>query len=403
MVYRDPRSAQRLISQGEEEAAITEMLGPRPNPGGYQPPGPGMIPGNPSKPFRFNDPVPGQDPIRPAFQPTKPSVTTITPDRQTPFSRSDAQALAALDPRALDDANALAARPESMPRMITGKNETTGESFQMQPTARVDRNALAKLYAGAQERKGQERQDSVRGQEQAGKERLVGIPGQQLNERDKYRVDSEERVTGKKLEADAPGRAADIAGKNAQTAAVTGGEARAQAGAARQPNQEKLALIEKVLEAKRSSPFATTSQGRSDIAAVEKMLASMSGVDLPPAPAQNGGGINIAGVDAVMADPGVEDLMKKIEGSAQGTMLNSPGNRQEQNLHIQTLNRRLQALAQAQGIDISEIAPQIKARLAKSINKRSFGQSLGEMPGLRQIDALLGVERASPPAALVGE
>lgn len=183
MVYRDPRAAQNLIDQGEEEAGLTALLGPRPTPDYHPAPGSGMIPGNP-RPFRFSDPVPGQDPgIQPAFQNAKPAVTTITPDRQTPFSRADAQALAALDPRALDEANALAARPESMPRMITGKNETTGESFQMQPTARVDRNALAKLYAAAQERKGQERQDAVRGQEQAGRERLVAIPGQQATER----------------------------------------------------------------------------------------------------------------------------------------------------------------------------------------------------------------------------
>src|SRR5688572_1703456 len=122
--------------------------------------------------------------------------TVLTPGRTTPFSRADAQALAALDPRALAEAKAIAAMPESMPAKMTGS--FGGKSFEMQPSARVDRNALAKLYASAQERKGQERQDAVRGQEQSGRERIVSIPGEQATKRREMELGTEERLTGKK-------------------------------------------------------------------------------------------------------------------------------------------------------------------------------------------------------------
>lgn len=278
-----------------------------------------------------------------------PPVTMLQPGRTSPFSRADAQALAALDPRALEEARGVAALPESTPAKITGS--FGGKSFEMQPSARVDRNALAKLYAAAQERKGQERQDAVRSQEQSGRERIVSIPGQQGLEKRKAELEAEERITGKKLEADAPARAADIAAKQAQTAAATGAEQRAQAQAARQPTPQQEAIDAALAQAE-ASPFAQTPEGRKRIAALYKQ--STAGKALPPedaalaAEGAAGPGPDIGSAAAeVMADPGIAAIIARTKETKPGVFSGSR-------------DRQTNAAARA----LAERA--IKARLARS-------------------------------------
>ena len=258
----------------------------------------------------------------PAIDLRKSPVTTLQPSRTAAFSRADAQALHALDPRALEEARGVAALPESTPAKMTGS--FGGKSFEMQPSARVDRNALAKLYAAAQERKGQERQDSVRAQEQGGKLALVEAPGKQLTDRRKMELEAEERITGKKLEADAPGRAADIAAKNAQTAAVTGGETRAQAQAARQKTPEQEAIDTALAEAQ-ASPFAQTPEGRARIAALAKR--STTGQAVPEsAEGVAGPGPDIGQATAeIMADPGIAAIIARVKETTPGVFTGSQG------------------------------------------------------------------------------
>lgn len=254
-----------------------------------------------------------------------PSVTTLQPGRTAPFSRADAQALAALDPRALNEAKSIAAMPESLPAKITGS--FGGRSFEMQPSARVDRNALARLYAQAQERKGQERQDAVRGQEQSGKERLVTIPGEQATQRRQMELQTEERITGKKLEADAPGRAADIAAKQAQTAAAMGAEQRAAEQANRQISPQQQAIDAALAEAQ-ASPFAQTPEGRARIAALYKQ--STAGKALPAGDAATaaagaaGSAPDIGTVAAeIMSDPGMAAIIARAKETTPGTFSGS--------------------------------------------------------------------------------
>lgn len=248
------------------------------------------------------DPYMANLPPRPQAQ-AAPAVTTLSPGRTTPFSRADAQALAALDPRALEQAKALAAMPESTPAKITGS--FGGKNFEMQPAARVDRNALARLYAGMQQKQGQERQDAVRGQEQSGRERLVTIPGEQLTNRRKMELESEERITGKKLEGEAPERAARIAQTQAQTAAVSGAETRAQAQAARQQTPQQEAIDTALAEAQ-ASPFAQTPEGRARIAALAKQ--STVGKVVPDSAATAGGPAPDP-IAALESDEGVQKII----------------------------------------------------------------------------------------------
>lgn len=297
----------------------------------------------PRDPYMASLPPAGPRPSAP------PPVTTLQPGRTSPFSRADAQALAALDPRALEEAKGVAALPESTPAKITGS--FGGKSFEMQPSARVDRNALAKLYAAAQERKGQERQDAVRSQEQSGRERIVSIPGQQGLEKRKAELEAEERITGKKLEADAPARAADIAAKQAQTAAATGAEQRAQAQAARQPTPQQEAIDAALAQAE-ASPFAQTPEGRKRIAALYKQ--STAGKALPPedaalaAEGAAGPGPDIGSAAAeVMADPGIAAIIARAKETKPGVFSGSR-------------DRQTNAAARA----LAERA--IKARLARS-------------------------------------
>lgn len=267
--------------------------------------------------------APPRDPYMaglPPRAPTSAPVTALTPGRTTPFSRADAQALAALDPRALDEAKALAAMPESTPAKITGS--FGGRNFEMQPAARVDRNALARLYAQAQERKGQERQDAVRGQEQAGRERIVAIPGEQLGKRREMELGAEERMAGKKFEAEAPVRQAEIEAKRAQTAATTGAEQRAAAQAAREPSPEQKAIDEALAQAE-ASPFAQTPEGRKRIEALR--ARSTAGRSLPPeAIAQPGPDIGTVTAE-IMADPGMAAIIARAKETEPGFFTGSRG------------------------------------------------------------------------------
>lgn len=275
--------------------------------------------------------APPRDPFMANLSPRQPQaapggpVTTLTPSRTTPFSRADAQALAALDPRALQEAKDLAALPESTPAKMTAT--FGGRNFEMQPSARVDRNALARLYAQAQERKGQERQDVVRGQEQAGKERIVSIPGEQATKRREMELGTEERLATKKAEAEAPIRAADIAAKAAQTAAVTGAEQRAAAAAARQPSPQQAAIDAALAEAQ-ASPFAQTPEGRQRIAALYRQ--STVGKALPPedaaAAATAGPSPDIGTATAeIMADPGMAAIIARAKETEPGLFTGGRG------------------------------------------------------------------------------
>ena len=281
----------------------------------------GMSAMSPRDPFMASLP-----PRQPQAAPGGP-VTTLQPSRTQPFSRADAQALHALDPRALEEARGVAALPESTPAKMTGS--FGGKSFEMQPSARVDRNALAKLYAAAQERKGQERQDSVRAQEQGGKLALVEAPGKQLTDRRKMELEAEERITGKKLEADAPGRAADIAAKNAQTAAVTGAEKRTQEQFGEEFTPETKAA-NALYERLTTGPFAQTQENRDAAKKVFPRTSYAAGAGEEEA-AVAGGAMAGPGPDIgqaaaeVMADPGIAAIIARAKETTPGVFTGGQG------------------------------------------------------------------------------
>ena len=269
---------------------------------------------------------PPRDPYMASLPPRQaaptPGVTTLQPGRTSAFSRADAQALAALDPRALDEARSLAALPESMPAKMTGS--FGGKSFEMQPSARVDRNALARLYSQAQTRQGQERQDSVRAQEQGGRERLVAIPGQQLTDRAKLDNETKIKIAQMEAELKRPLNEAEIAKINAQTAAVTGGETRAQAQAARQKSPEQEAIDAALAEAQ-ASPFAQTPEGRARITALAKR--STAGQAVPESVAGAAGPLPDVGQAAaeVMADPGIAAIIARAKETVPGFFTGGQG------------------------------------------------------------------------------
>jgi len=383
------------------------------NPTGYVPADGVPYPRQPRAPRQPNDPMdllrdktmdmdegigdaPPRDPYMAGLPPRQPAapmappVTTLQPGRTSPFSRADAQALAALDPRALDEAKAIAAMPESTPAKITGS--FGGKSFEMQPSARVDRNALARLYAQAQERKGQERQDAVRGQEQGGRERIVSIPGEQQNKRREMELGTEERIAGKKIESDAPVRAADIAAKGAQTAAAVGAEQRAAAQAARQPSPQQEAIDAALAEAQ-ASPFAQTPEGRARIAALYKRSTVGSAAPettvAPPAI-----GVDEA-VAEVMADPGIAAIIERAKKTEPGFATGSQG-RQTGAAARNLAERAIRARLARAGVAPEDAQEAITAILgAQAQSGPSFGRiatdPLRILPGGGMIaDALVG-------------
>ncbi len=206
--------------------------------------------------------APPRDPFMASLPPvadraSAAAITRLQPNRTSPFTGRDAQALAVLDPRALAEANALA--PLDQPKTMTAS--FGGKDFEMTPAARVGRNELAQIYNKYQGIQGQERADKVRGQEQGHRERLVSIPGEQGITKRGMELGTEERMGLADRTFRTPTRDADIAAKTAGTAATVGAEGRAQQSFGERLSPEQLAADEQYNKLQ-ASPFATTPAGR---------------------------------------------------------------------------------------------------------------------------------------------
>lgn len=255
---------------------------------------------------------------------TQEAITRLQPGRTQAFSGRDAQALQTLDPRALDEARSAASLDQ--PKTITGS--FGGRSFEMTPAARVDRNVLAQIYNKYLQKQGEERQDTVRGSEQAHKERIVTIPGQQATDRAKIQAEAAANEAKAAREFTRPEQEARIAASQAQTAGATAEAGRkAQEFAERVTPQQK--AIDDALAAARNSPFAQTPAGRTAIMELEKR--SSLGKQLPPdAAAAVAEGTNqpqdIGTIAAeVMADPGINALIARAKETEPGMFTGSRG------------------------------------------------------------------------------
>ncbi len=280
--------------------------------------------------------------------------TVLQPSRTSAFNARDAQSLAALDPRALAEANALA--PLDQPKKMTGT--FGGQSFEMTPSQRVGRDQLAQIYNKYQGRQGQEREDAVRSQEQAGRERIVSIPGQQGITKRGMELESDERQGTAKRAFETPTRDADIAAKGAQTAAVTGAEGRAQDvhGERGAPNQ---AAIDEQYAKLAASPFAQTPSVRELL----KQLApqTTSGRAVPgqaaaiadaSAPAKSASEVGAA----MLEDPIISAAIKRAKSVKSGHWSGMQG-RRDSAAAQQLLNRAVEDFAKRHGIDPSELRP----------------------------------------------
>ncbi len=314
---------------------------------------------------RMPSPMPGDTS---EAAPISASPIRLAPSRTSAFSRADAQALAALDPRSLQEANNIAAMPESTPGLITGRNETTGQSYEMQPSARVDRNVLARLYAQGMERKGQERQDTVRGQELAGKESLARIPGQ--NAVDLAKTQNTGKVEAIKAEGDvqAPTRAANIAKSNAETAAMQGKSTREQSAfdIANDPAARQRRDAESAIAQLQASGFDKTPQGRKSIAA----LRALSLTNLPPEIAQSaaeaGSAQNaqdtLTATQEFAADPNVARLIGDIQKNKQG-LFSSNERWQKKDASRRALDSYINQYASAKGMNPEDLRAQVESQL----------------------------------------
>jgi hypothetical protein len=323
--------------------------------------------------------------------------TVLQPSRTTAFNRSDAQSLQGLDPRALEEARGLAAMPEAQSKPMTGT--FNGQSFTMQPSARVDRNALAGIYQKYLSKQAQERQDSVRAQEQGGRERIVGIPGEQATQRRKMELETEERLTGKKIEADAPVRAADIAAKGAQTAAVTGAETRAAAAESRLPSPEQESA-DALYERLTTGPFAQTAQARAAAAQIFPKTSYARGVPAGAVP----GAAEAAGaqpgdvgtaIASIAADPAIAALVERAKGTKPGFFTGGEG-RATNTAARKVARAAIMAKARQAGVPESEIQDYIVSVLGPDQQTTSMA-----VPGSAALRALpLGI--GNLPANMMG-
>ncbi len=313
------------------------------------------------------DPYMANLPPVPPKTPMAPPVTTLTPGRQTPFSRADAQALAALDPRALAEAKNIAAMPESTPAKITGS--IGGKSFEMQPTARVDRNALARLYSQAIERQGQERQDAVRSQIQGGNERIAAIPGKSAVDLAKQQGSDKIGAINAEGAIQAPTRAANIAKSDAETAALGGKERRAQGEFDRtnDPKERQRAAAIDALAKLEASGFDKTPEGRKTAASLRALAGSQLPSDVAQSVAQSSSGTSpqdeFAAVEEFTASPEVARIIGEIQKNKQG-MFYSTARRKGSEANRKALDSYIDRYAKAKGVDPNVLADAIQSQLS---------------------------------------
>lgn len=254
---------------------------------------------------------------------TRAAMTRLQPSRTTPFSSRDAQALAGLDRRALDEARALAALDE--PKAMTAT--FGGQTFGMTPAQRVDRNELAQIYNKFQGKLAEERQDKVRGEGFRHQQEIVSIPGRQGIEKRGMELASDERQGAAERAFKAPTRDSDIAARAAGTAAVTGAEARAQTEHGERINPEQQ-VIDEALAAAQASPFATTPAGRARIAALYKLSTVGKRVPAEAQEAAAGTGAPDAAsvaITEVANDPAINALIERAKKTEPGVFTGGQG------------------------------------------------------------------------------
>lgn len=304
------------------------------------------------------------------------NVTRLEPSRQRAFSRADAQALLALDPRALDEAESIAANPNSLPPEITGS--FGGKSYSMQPRPSVDRKVLATLYAQAQQRKAQERQDSVRGQEQSGKERIVSIPGEQLGKR----RDAELAADASKLQSEQAFKAPERDAKIAESgAAVAKSQQDLEQGAQTFAERDtpEIRAAQEIYQAAQQAPDANTPAGQARIA--KAYALTKAGQQGLPGPTPQGPDIG-ASVAQIEADPGIAALKQRYE-QTKPRFLSGSKDRATNAAARSLLTSAIQASLQKMGIPQDQIDAYLAANFESDTpnTPNPFAAAMGNLPG----------------------
>ncbi len=330
-------------------------------------------------------------PLPPLQAPSGPTV--LTPGRQTPFSRADAQALAALDPRSLAEAKDIAALPESTPAKMTGS--FGGQSFEMQPSARVDRNVLARLYAQGMERQGEERRDAIRAQAQSGAESLARIPVQGAVDLAKQQGSDKIGAINAEGAIQAPTRAANIRKSDQEATGIAGTERRTQSlfDLSNSPAEQQRKSADDAIKTMQASGLDKTPQGRQTIAAL--MALSSAGSRLPDAAkasfataaSQTNPGVKFEAARGFTQDPEVQRLIASINAGKQG-LLNSPKRKAQQDADIQALNSYAEQYGAAKDVDPKELLAQLSnqtvgATAGSTVNpamSRILGDTLLPLP-----------------------
>lgn len=300
------------------------------------------------------DPYLNSLPPRPAQDAaTRAAVVRLQPGRTTPFSGRDAQALATLDPRALAEAQSIASLDQ--PKTITGT--FGGQSFEMTPSVRVNRNNLAQIYNKYLTKQGEEKAAAQRAEAQAGKERIVSIPGEQATKRREMELGAEERIAGKKIEAEAPERQARIAAENARTAAAIGAEKRAAEAPDRERQMADEQAINDALARAEASPFAQTPAGRAAISALRQR--STIGRVAPEAAAAASAPQERPITDIateMLADPTINALLKSSRQKRPGFFTGTQG-RREAAAASALLQRAIQDFANRYDVAATDLQP----------------------------------------------
>ena len=213
---------------------------------------------------------------------TRENPTVIAPSRTSAFSRNDAQTLSALDPTGalLKRADAMASDDRFKQNLVTGRNETTGESFTMQPANRIDGKTLGIMGAQFMQEKLQAQKDAELAGTRKHQTDMISLPLASNERVTNSRIAGDKdmaglEIAGRKTEADAT-RAYNLPGQTLQNAGLA--TANAAGKLALEREKKGLSALQASLD-KNRDVLSRNPAGRAMLADSEANLMKGYGVD----------------------------------------------------------------------------------------------------------------------------
>ncbi len=278
----------------------------------------------------------------------------------------DAATLAALGPEYAAEGQRLLNDPSAKRQAITGRNETTGQSFVMPVGNRVSRQSLIPGINRIAQAQLEAKMKAAQGDQFNQQQAMARIPGQ--NAVDLSKQQGANKVTAINAEGavQAPTRDANVRKSNQESANLAGAESRAQRqfDEANDPASKQRAAADQALKILSESGAQNTPEGRQTLAAIAALssigsrLPGKAGQSFTQAASQPNPEAQFDAQSAIMNDPQVAKAIEAIKANKQGWF--HSGQRQDKTTAVvKNLQSYVQRYARAKGLDPDETWAQI--------------------------------------------